>query len=410
MKTQKSKIRYGVMTTIMVLCLVVCTDKLSAQIPVETTFTHHGEFSDPNLVPDGRYDLLFELYDDPNEGNLIGVPIELSDIEINEGSFTVELDFGRDVFDMEILWLDIGVRSSGTTEDYAFLDSRQELSPDPTDGFGLTTNRLQLPCVGYANYNYSGLYIKNEYTGSHSSSNGICARADGYNGKGVWGRASGLNGRGVYGQAINTGNTQNFGGYFVSNGDSGIGAYGVSVGWNGYGLVGRCDGYSGIGVVAYGKQYDFYAAGSGVDYGRASSIRWKTDIRPIDEPLDKVMKIRGVYFNWDSEHGGQHDVGMIAEEVGKVLPEVVAYEKNGIDADGMDYSKLTPLLVEAVKSLKSQLDEVKEQSTEKSQEIEELKIQLSGLQSLQRENAEICHRLDTLEAATADRFQLQKVE
>jgi len=47
---------------------------------------------------------------------------------------------------------------------------------------------------------------------------------------------------------------------------------------------------------------------------------------------------------------------MIAEEVGKVLPEIVAYEKNGIDADGMDHSKLTPLLVEAVNVLRAEQD------------------------------------------------------
>jgi hypothetical protein len=71
------------------------------------------------------------------------------------------------------------------------------------------------------------------------------------------------------------------------------------------------------------------------------------------------MNLRGVYFNWDAEHGGQHDVGMVAEEVGKVLPEIVEYEENGIDATGMDYGKLTPLLVEAVKALKAENDALK---------------------------------------------------
>ena len=47
---------------------------------------------------------------------------------------------------------------------------------------------------------------------------------------------------------------------------------------------------------------------------------------------------------------------MIAEEVGKVLPEIVIYEENGIDAQGMDYSKLSPLLVEAVKELRAEKD------------------------------------------------------
>ena len=70
--------------------------------------------------------------------------------------------------------------------------------------------------------------------------------------------------------------------------------------------------------------------------------------------------MRGVYYNWDEEHGGQHDVGMIAEEVGEVLPEIVVYEENGVDATGMDYSKLTPLLVEAVKALKAENDALRQ--------------------------------------------------
>ncbi len=50
------------------------------------------------------------------------------------------------------------------------------------------------------------------------------------------------------------------------------------------------------------------------------------------------------------------------EEVGEVLPEIVQYEENGIDATGMDYSKLAPLLVEAVKALKKKNDELQEQN------------------------------------------------
>ena len=51
---------------------------------------------------------------------------------------------------------------------------------------------------------------------------------------------------------------------------------------------------------------------------------------------------------------------MIAEEVGKVLPEIVVFEENGVDASGMDYSKITPLLVEAIKALKAESDLLKE--------------------------------------------------
>jgi hypothetical protein len=88
-------------------------------------------------------------------------------------------------------------------------------------------------------------------------------------------------------------------------------------------------------------------------------LSWKRNIRLIPDPVKSIQSIRGVYFDWDPEHGGKHDVGMIAEEVGKVLPEIVVYEGNGVDASGMDYSKITPLLVEAIKAQQTEIDLLK---------------------------------------------------
>ena len=200
-------------------------------------------------------------------------------------------------------------------------------------------------------------------------------------------QATGSTGRGVYGEASNSGGAfHNYGGYFRAAGGYGQGVYGGATGSNGTGVVGYATDSSGTGVKGYGGEYDFYAAGKGEDYGSASSIRWKRDIQPINEPLDKIMMLRAVYFNWDDEHGGQHDVGMIAEEVGEVLPEIVSYEENGVDATGMDYSKLTPLLVEAVKALKQDVDEQREQRARKDAEIA---AQQTQIQKLQEEVAEL---------------------
>ncbi|MCB1589961.1 MAG: tail fiber domain-containing protein, partial [Xanthomonadales bacterium] len=85
-----------------------------------------------------------------------------------------------------------------------------------------------------------------------------------------------------------------------------------------------------------------------------SSRRWKSNVRNIDDPLTKIGLLRGVYFDWDAEHGGKHDIGFIAEEVGEVLPEIVQYEENGVDAIGLDYSMVSPLLVEAINALRAE--------------------------------------------------------
>jgi hypothetical protein len=53
-------------------------------------------------------------------------------------------------------------------------------------------------------------------------------------------------------------------------------------------------------------------------------------------------------------------MGMIAEEVGKEVPEIVAFEEDGVYATGMDYGRLTPILVEAVKEQQQQIEQLKE--------------------------------------------------
>ncbi len=114
------------------------------------------------------------------------------------------------------------------------------------------------------------------------------------------------------------------------------------------------------GIWSAGATYDFYAAGTGTDYGTSSSVRWKRNITSIPNALDKVANMRGVYYDWDAAHGGKHGMGMIAEEVGAVVPEIVGWDPDAPGyATGMDYGHLTPVLVEAVKELKSQNDVLK---------------------------------------------------
>jgi len=165
---------------------------------------------------------------------------------------------------------------------------------------------------------------------------------------GVLGRVMGTSGRAVLGEATSTtGNTTGVVGLCFSDGGKGVQGSSLPSTGTGKGVVGWAGSSNG---------YDFYAAGAGINYGSSSSIRWKSNVVNVSNPLDKLAQLRGVYYDWDEEHGGQHAIGMIAEEVGKVLPEIVGYEENGVDAIGMDYSMLTPLLVEATNALRAEKD------------------------------------------------------
>ena len=133
--------------------------------------------------------------------------------------------------------------------------------------------------------------------------------------------------------------------------------------------------------------------GKGISSGwdTFSSRRWKTNIQTIEGALEKVERLRGVSFDW-KEKGG-HNIGLIAEEVAAVIPEVVSYDENGKDALGLDYARLTALLVEATKEQQSQ--------------IRELKAEIKGLKALERravvlkekdaEIADLKARLEALE-------------
>ena len=90
----------------------------------------------------------------------------------------------------------------------------------------------------------------------------------------------------------------------------------------------------------------------------SSDERLKDNVTPIASALDKVNLIGGYEFDWNSNsnHSG-HDVGVIAQEIEKVLPEVVATRDNGYKA--VRYEKIVALLIQAVKEQQLQIDELK---------------------------------------------------
>jgi len=90
-----------------------------------------------------------------------------------------------------------------------------------------------------------------------------------------------------------------------------------------------------------------------------SSRRWKTNIQTLPDALAKIEQLRGV--SYDLKDSGKHEIGVIAEEVGAVVPEVVTYEDNGQDARGVDYSRLTALLIEATKEQQKLIHKQQEQ-------------------------------------------------
>lgn len=143
------------------------------------------------------------------------------------------------------------------------------------------------------------------------------------------------------------------------------GAYGITLGL-------RADGYFGIGgwSSAAWRWYstpggDMIASGN---IGAYSDPRLKDEVDPIAGALDIIERLRGVRFTWNDKtrligKPGQRDIGVLADEVEAVLPELVSLSMPDSDNDGqqwrvVDYAKLAPVLIEAVKELAVRVQEL----------------------------------------------------
>ena len=99
-----------------------------------------------------------------------------------------------------------------------------------------------------------------------------------------------------------------------------------------------------------------YAEGDIVAY---SDRRKKENIVTVDGALDKVNKLRGVYYNRIDDDAKKRQVGVIAQEIQEILPEVVTYAED-VDEYGVSYGNITGLLIEAIKEQQAQIEELKE--------------------------------------------------
>lgn len=84
-----------------------------------------------------------------------------------------------------------------------------------------------------------------------------------------------------------------------------------------------------------------------------SALKYKENISPIQNSLESIKKIKGVKFNLIGNQKTQ--IGFIADDIESILPEVVTKNKDG-EIEGLEYSRLTALLVEAVKELSDKID------------------------------------------------------
>ncbi len=176
---------------------------------------------------------------------------------------------------------------------------------------------------------------------------------------------------GVWGSSVATG---------YSSGGSGV--WGDS--YSHYGVYGTS--YTSVGVIgASYLSYGVECLGNGGYTGtwsNVSDVRLKKDVSTLTEALGRVMALRGVNFTWRrDEFPGKHlndgpQIGFIAQEVEPVLPEIVGTDPEGFKT--IDYSKLTPVLVEAIKEQQAVIDEQRAELGRLEETVAQIQMLLAG--------------------------------
>ncbi len=284
--------------------------------------------------------------------------------------------------------------------------------------------------IGLYSNSSGGVSIEGLDTGSGGT--GVYGYSTGSSGEGVYGNGPGVgvlggsanigvqgNGgsTGVYGSGTSYGvqgyaNGSGWAGYFTYSG-SGSGVYAAGSSYDFYGGSGNLSHFSGgvtvgssgasvqagdlsisrnsshdTAALVFGNtgfQYLYYdgtnfqfQGGSLYVNGSfvSSDIRFKKDITPLQDSLSKVLALQGVNFKWNTlafpEKGfsTSPQVGFIAQEVQKIIPEAVSTDGNGYEA--IDYTKITAVLVEATKEQQKQISDQQAQINELKQEVEAL--------------------------------------
>lgn len=123
-----------------------------------------------------------------------------------------------------------------------------------------------------------------------------------------------------------------------------------------------------VGLIGLVMSYAVYPA-------ELSDRRYKTTIRRISNPVETVQKLKGVKFEWI--RNSEESIGFIAQDVQKVLPQIVFTDSNGHMS--VAYGKVTPLLVEAIKAQQKELDAQAKKQKDLEEEIKLLKKKFRAL-------------------------------
>ena len=354
--------------------------------PVGSSFSYQGQLKLSSVPVTGLVDMQFNLWDAKTSvfqvGDTIifdGQPENRPPVDVVNGLFQVDLDFGVDAFDGDTRWLEVAVQSpAGSGSGFETLSPRQRLAPVPYSsqtrglfvseagdiGIGTTTPTAPLHIATEGSGSSTGLRFTHDdkdvvtidQYGLQLGDSDIklsmstSVAADPYATFSVSSPGGGAAKLRLYRFKV----------VFPSSGDVGVGvcnpAYLLHVG----GQAGKPGGGS---------------------WSSASDLRLKRDVAPLEGTLDRLLSLRGVSFQYidpESIHelSGQR-IGLIAQEVEEVFPDWVDQKK-----DGMKYVTFRGFEALTVEAFRDMRGEYKSAVEAQDTEIQALRDELESLRSM----------------------------
>jgi len=116
-------------------------------------------------------------------------------------------------------------------------------------------------------------------------------------------------------------------------------------------------------------------------YNALSDIRYKKDVQSLAHSLAKILAIRGVTYKWidEDKYGSQTQIGVIAQEIEKIVPEVVTTGSDGVKR--VKYTDLIPLVIGAMQEQNMALERLMADTTQLKTENERLKADSAVLKA-----------------------------
>ena len=374
-----------------------------------SAFNYQGRLTEASNPANGPFQMQFKLFDSPGGLGQIGSTIADIPVTVTQGIFSVKLDFGANAMSGANRWLEIAVRHN-SGESYTTLSPREQIASSPyavrtlsaasadnaaalgglpaseylTTNSGIRNQTTQQPS---ANFNISG----NGQFGGHvaiggpinsvhrlaiqtNSGNGIHTQTDIGGGYGIFAISAAPTGEGV-GIYAKTNSPVGYSGYF-----DGRAVFTADVSIGGITPARRLhvDGRARVSLIPLEQSTAslcFNGVGDLLQCG-GSSLKWKTDVRPLDLGLKAVLRLRPITFKW--KEGGTADIGLGAEDVASVAPDLVWKDQQGAP-QGVKYEKLSMLLVKAIKEQQEQIEVLKRANAKLSGAVVRLERKVTNL-------------------------------